>query len=253
MNEGYGRCRGLLPFGVLPIKSSKEDKVSNFKGFPKEMMTFFNALTKNNDKAWFDAHKKEYETHVKRPSEDFVVAMGEKLKQLSPRIMAIPRVNQSLFRVNRDTRFSNDKSPYKTNLGIWFWEGNRKRMECSGFYFHLGDGELMLGTGLYMFGKEALTRYREAVIDKKLGPQLKNTVAELSKKGYSLHGRHYKRVPQGFDASHELAEFLLYNGLAAMTEEKIPEKIYSGTIVDYAFSHFKKMSPLHKWLVKAVG
>lgn len=227
--------------------------MSKFNGFPKEMMTFFDALAKNNDKPWFDAHKKEYENHVKRPSEDFVMTMGEKLKALSPRIMAIPKVNQSLFRINRDTRFSNDKSPYKTNLGIWFWEGNRKRMECSGFYFHLGDGKLMLGAGMYMFSKEALSRYREAVIEKRLGSQLKKIVKEISRAGYSLHGRHYKRVPQGFDASHELAEFLCYNGLAAMMEEKIPEKIFSDAIVEYVFSHFKSMSPLHQWLVKAVG
>ena len=227
--------------------------MSNFNGFPKEMMAFFNELQKNNDKAWFEAHKKAYETQVKRPSEDFVVTMGEKLKQLAPRIMAVPKVNQSLFRINRDTRFSNDKSPYKTNLGIWFWEGNRKRMDCSGFYFHLGDGILMLGAGMYIFGKGTLTRYREAVIDKRLGPQLKKAVTDISRKGYAIHGRHYKRVPQGFDASHELAEFLLHNGLTAMTEEKIPEKIFSDTIVDYAFSHFKNMSPLHEWLVKAVG
>jgi uncharacterized protein (DUF2461 family) len=63
--------------------------VSNFNGFPKEMMTFFTELTKNNDKAWFEAHKKEYEALVKRPSEDFIVAMGQKLKQLSPRIMVV--------------------------------------------------------------------------------------------------------------------------------------------------------------------
>lgn len=81
------------------------------------------------------------------------LAMGDKLKAISPGIHAIPKVNQSLFRLNRDTRFSKDKTPYKTNLGIWFWEGERKRMECSGFYFYLGEGNLMLGTGIHVFSK----------------------------------------------------------------------------------------------------
>ena len=63
--------------------------MSDFNEFPKEMMTFFTELTKNNDKAWFEAHKKEYEALVKRPSEDFVVAMGEKLKSLSRHIMVV--------------------------------------------------------------------------------------------------------------------------------------------------------------------
>jgi uncharacterized protein (TIGR02453 family) len=230
-----------------------EDMMSEFNGFPKEMIAFFNALKKNNRKEWFEAHKDDYENYVKGPAGDFVVAMGQKLQQHSPRIMAIPKVNQSLFRINRDTRFSHDKTPYKTNLGIWFWQGERKRMECSGFYFHLGEGTLMLGTGMHIFSKENLERYRKAVVHKTHGPQLKKTVAGISRKGYIFHGSHYKKVPRGFDANHKFAEFLLYNGLTAMIEEKIPKEFYSGTIVDYAYSHFKKMYPLHEWLLKAVG
>jgi uncharacterized protein (TIGR02453 family) len=230
-----------------------EDMMDKFKGFPKEMITFFKGLKKNNRKAWFEAHKEDYENYVKDPAADFVVAMGQKLQQLSPRIKAIPKVNQSLFRINRDTRFSHDKTPYKTNLGILFWEGERKRMECSGFYFHFGEGNLMLGTGMYIFGKENLDRYRKAVVHKTHGPQLKKTLAGITRKGYTVHGSHYKRVPRGFDASHKLAEFLLYKGLSAMKEEKIPKEFYSGKIVDYAYSHFKKMYPLHEWLLKTVG
>jgi len=226
--------------------------VNGFKGFPKETVTFFEDLKKNNRKEWFEAHRKDYEQYVKRPAEDFVMAMGKKLQQLSSHFRAIPMVNQSLFRINRDTRFSHDKTPYKTNLGIWFWEGERKRMECTGFYFHFGDGKLMLGAGMHVFSKENLARYRKAVVHQQYGPQLKKTLAAISRKGYAVHGRHYKRVPQGFDASHKLAEFLLYNGLSAMIEEKIPKAFYSGTIVDHAFSHFKRMYPLHQWLLKAV-
>ena len=110
--------------------------MSAFKGFPRELVRFFNGLRKNNTKEWFQDHKQDYEDHVKQPSMEFVMAMGEKLKTVAPKIHAIPKVNQSLFRLNRDTRFSKDKRPYKANLGIWFWEGDRKRMECPGFYFH---------------------------------------------------------------------------------------------------------------------
>lgn len=126
-------------------------------------------------------------------------------------------------------------------------------MECSGFYFHIGGGKLMLGTGRYIFGKDSLQRYRDAVVHKEYGPELKKTVAGIKKKGYAVHGVHYKRVPQGYDASHKLAEFLLYKGLSAMIEEKIPKEFYSGSIVGYAYSHFKKMYPLHAWLLKAIG
>ncbi|UCF82053.1 MAG: DUF2461 domain-containing protein [Desulfobacteraceae bacterium] len=227
--------------------------MTEFKGFPKEMIKFFEDLKKNNTKDWFNENKKVYEDYVKRPSEKFVMAMGEKLIRISPGIMAIPKVNQSLFRINRDTRFSMDKSPYKTNLGIWFWAGKRKRMECSGFYFHFGGGKLMVGAGVHYFTPELLKRYREAVVDKKSGPLLTKAVNQISKKGYIIGVKHYKRVPRDYDANHERAQFLLYNGLTAMIEEKIPKEFNSPSIVEYAFAHFKNMSPLHQWLISAIG
>lgn len=229
------------------------DNMSEFKGFPKEMLGFFEDLKKNNTKAWFIENKKVYEEYVKRPSEKFVMAMGERLIHISPGIMAIPKVNQSLFRLNRDTRFSKDKTPYKTNLGIWFWAGKRKRMECSGFYFHVGDGKLMLGAGIHCFTPERLKRYREAVVDKNHGPLLTKAVNQVSKKGYIIGVKHYKRVPRDYDANHERAQFLLHNGLTAMIEEMIPKEFNSSSIVDYAFSHFKNMLPLHQWLIRAIG
>ena len=174
------------------------------------------------------------------------------LKDLAPRINAIPKVNQSLFRINRDTRFSHDKSPYKTNLGIWFWEGTRKRMECPGFYFHIGDGKLMLGTGIHIFSKELLKLYRDAVSHKKRALSLDKAVNEVSKKGYMVVGKHYKRFPRGYDASHGQGEFLLYNGLTAMIEEDIPGEFYSPSILGYAFSHYNNMYPIHGWLTKAI-
>ena len=153
--------------------------MADFSGFPKEMIKFFGKLEKNNNKEWFDRHREDYETYVKGPSIGFVIAMGEKLRSLSPGIKAIPKVNQSLFRINRDTRFSHDKRPYKTNTGIWFWEGERKRMECSGFYFHYGDEKLMLGAGIHMFSNELLKLYRAAVVDKEHGPKLRTAVRWL--------------------------------------------------------------------------
>ncbi|WP_455393079.1 TIGR02453 family protein, partial [[Eubacterium] cellulosolvens] len=124
-----------------------------FNGFPKEFTSFFTDLAMNNNKSWFNEHRQDYEQFVLEPSKLFVIAMGERLTELSRDINAIPMVNKSLFRLNRDTRFSKDKSPYKTNLGILFWEGRRKRMECPGFYFHVEANTLMLGDGMYQFPK----------------------------------------------------------------------------------------------------
>ena len=227
--------------------------MSEFNGFYKETSKFFEDLKKNNTKEWFNDHKRDYQENVLDPAIPFVTAMGQRLRKIAPSIVAIPRINKSLFRLNRDTRFSNDKSPYKTNLGIWFWEGPRKRMECSGFYFHLEPNRLMLGAGLHIFTKDLLNRYREVVVDKKHGADLRKAIHSVSEKGYIVHGKYYKKIPAGYDPSHKNAEYLLYNGLSAMVETKIPREFFSSALIDYVFSHFKNMSPIQKWLRKALG
>jgi uncharacterized protein (TIGR02453 family) len=98
---------------------------TGFNGFPKECIEFFRDLEKNNDKRWFEQHKEQYEKQVQTPSRYFVVDLGRKLQKIAPNVVADPRVNRSLFKIHRDTRFSPDKTPFKTNLGLWLWEGER--------------------------------------------------------------------------------------------------------------------------------
>ncbi len=226
--------------------------MAEFKGFSKALVQFFTNLKENNTKAWFDKHRNEYDEKVLYPSREFVATMGKRLRKIAPGVNAIPKVNQSLFRINRDTRFSKDKSPYKTCMGIWFWEGDRKRMECSGFYFHHEDDRLLIGAGIHTFPRPLVDVYREAVVDKKLGRELKKAVNKVTAKGYPVGGEHYKRIPGGYDASHPNAEFLLYNGLHAVLDQKIPKQFYSKAIIDYAFSHYENMAPIHYWLKKAL-
>jgi len=221
-----------------------------FQGFSKETVKFFNDLKKNNSTKWFEAHRKDYEAFVMNPAKAFVMAMGEKLRILSSDIVPIPKVNKSLFRINRDTRFSLDKSPYKTNLGIYFWEGIRSRMECSGFYFHLEPPILLLGVGIYMFPKYLFDAYRNSVVHPKHGKELAGTIAKISReKGYQIGGKHYKRVPAGYDPSHPNAELLLYNGLHVGFETQIPDELYSKKLVTYCWKRFQALFPLHQWLV----
>jgi uncharacterized protein (TIGR02453 family) len=221
-----------------------------FLGFSEKTPKFFKDLKKNNTKKWFEAHKQDYENYVMQPARAFVMAMGNKLRMQVPDIVAVPKINKSLFRINRDTRFSPDKSPYKTNMGIFFWEGNRPRMECPGFYFHLEPTVLMMGVGLYMFPKYLFDTYRNSVLHAKHGKELAEIVAKIEKtKGYRIGGKHYKRVPSGFDPSHAYANFLLFNGFHAGIETSIPEEFYSKKLVNYCWKKFQPLLPLHSWLV----
>ena len=227
--------------------------ISAFNGFTKETVDFFTQLKKNNNKVWFDEHKPDYDTHVMTPSREFVVAMGEHLEKLSPGIHADPRVNKSIFRIYRDTRFSKDKTLYKAHLAMWWWEGDGPRMECSGYYFHLEPPNLMLGVGIYMFPKGMMQTYRDSVVDSIYGAALKDAINDVSKQDkYSLGGKNYKRVPRGYDPEHENVELLLYNGMHVGYETRIPEVFYSASLVDYCFGVYQDLYPIQKWLVEMI-
>jgi uncharacterized protein (TIGR02453 family) len=105
--------------------------------FPHCAADFLSKLSKNNNREWFESHRDEYGAMFLEPAQEFVVEMGEKLQTIRPNIIALPKIDKSIFRLHRDVRFSKDKLPYKTNLGIIFWEGDDKKLESSGFYFHI--------------------------------------------------------------------------------------------------------------------
>jgi uncharacterized protein (TIGR02453 family) len=224
--------------------------MGQFDGFPRELIAFYRGLRENNSKSWFDTHRSDFDNFVMEPARRFVIAMGERLRSISPEIHADPRINKSIFKIHRDVRFSKVKTPFKTHLALWFWEGHRKRMECSGYYFHLEPDRLMLGTGIYQFPPNFLREYRDSVVHPKYGPSLVKVMKEISKRGpYTFGGMHYKRTPRGYDPEHENADLLLHNGLFVGIESAPPREIASSQLVDYCFKRYADMAPLHRWLV----
>ncbi|MBF0476242.1 MAG: DUF2461 domain-containing protein [Deltaproteobacteria bacterium] len=225
----------------------------DFNGFPPECPQFYRDLSNNNNKAWFDQHKSDYERYCLIPARQFVAAMGLRLAAISPQINAIPQVNQSLFRINRDTRFSREKIPYKTHLGIVFWEGNRPRMESSCFYFQLEPDRLMLAAGIKLFSKPILDEYRRSVADKKIGQSLLAAISEVTGRGpYYIGDVHYKKVPKGYTPAPETAGLILHNTLYAAFETSLPQELHSTAILDYCYAHFSAMAPIHKWLAAVI-
>ncbi len=225
-----------------------------FNGFPKECVDFYTELRNNNNKIWFDAHKPDFEKFVMEPARLFVMDMGMALREISPGVIADSRYSKSIFRPFRDTRFSKDKTPYKTHLGIFFWEGQLAKMDCPGYYFHLEPPLLMIAAGNHCFSKPILDLYRESVVDPKYGKILAKAVRDLKDKGsYQIGEKQYKQVPRGYDKTHENAELLLFGGLTAWTEASIPEEFYSYDIINYSLDKFKDLAPIHKWLLDMIG
>lgn len=230
-------------------------KAAAFEGFPAEAVSFLEGLANNNTKSWFTERKETWRDAVIAPARELVAELGERLAGLHREAQADPRTNGagSIFRIYRDVRFSKDKSPYKTHLGILFWVGAGKKMERPGFYFHLEPPELMLAAGSYQFTRPALEDFRQAVVDRKRGAALARAVKKVTESGaYELGGSHYKRIPPGFDKEHPNAALLLHNGLYAWTRKKIPKALYSKALVDYAFQRFSQMNPVMNWLLTSV-
>ena len=183
------------------------------QNFPEDAVKFLAKLKRNNNRKWFESHKEEFIASVLEPAQEFVLVLGEMLRAVAPGIIAIPKTDKSIFRLHRDVRFSKNKSPYKSNLGIIWWEGDRKKMECSGFYFHVEPEYFFLGAGQYMFADDLLKKYRRVVYDPDKAKELDTIVKKLKKKGFELGGKTFKRVPKGFDAEYPFSDYLLYNGI----------------------------------------
>ncbi len=217
--------------------------------FPFTVVQFLKELKNNNNKDWFENNRELFNELFLAPALQFVVDLGEELKKISPEINAVPKIDKSIFRLHRDVRFSKDKSPFKTNMGLYFWEGKKKRMECSGFYFHAEPGLYFMGTGMYMFDKNSMAKYRAAVYDLQKGKALNAIVKKIEKK-YEVKGEHFKKIPRGFDPEYPYAYLLKYNSIYTFYESKNMDDLYKGDAVKIATKFFKETVALHNWLTK---
>lgn len=231
--------------------------IGEFLGFGPKAEDFFTQLALNNNKQWFEEHRQEYDKHVLGPARAFIVEMGSLLGEAVPGLHAEPKVNKSVFKIHRDTRFAKNKTPFKDHLGIWLWEGDGPRMHCSGFYLQFEPGRLIVGSGIYMFPREIVDEFRKSVIHPKQGPALAKAMDAVRARGYIVGGQRLKRTPKGYDPDHGLADLLLYKGLFAMDDGPVPPEASSDSLLDYCLERWTAMLPLHQWLAamtaRAVG
>jgi uncharacterized protein (TIGR02453 family) len=175
--------------------------------FGPELFSFLRELKKHNERPWFLANKPRYEHDVRDPMLDFIQAAATPLRAISPRLIADARpVGGSMFRIYRDTRFSKDKTPYKTNASAYFAH-SAKNIPAPGFYIQLAPGDVFVGTGLWHPETEVAQRVRRAIAANPRG-YLKAIGGAAFKKSFELEGDSLVRPPRGFPAEHPLIEHL---------------------------------------------
>ncbi len=226
---------------------------NKFTGFPMDVVDFLHELAQNNDRTWFEANKHRYSEGVIANVPAFVEALGSRLQtEISQGIIYDTRTNGagSMMRIYRDTRFSKDKTPYKTNIAFAFWEGPRKKMENPSFGFQFGTFGAGLYGGLWQFEKNFLQAYREAVVDDVTGLQLVQAIERVRAAGnYTIGADLYKRLPRGYDEESPRAQFLKYKGLHASSPQFDIEIVSKPELVDVCLEHCKNMAPIQQWLV----
>ena len=122
-----------------------------FSAFPEEALRFLRALKRNNNREWFQKHKSNYEQHIKQPMTVLIQSLQADFQQFAPEVIATPKV--SAYRIYRDTRFSKDKSPYKTHVAAVFPRSGLTKHEGAGFYVQIATDQLLIGGGLYKIGR----------------------------------------------------------------------------------------------------
>ncbi|HEX2105124.1 MAG TPA: DUF2461 domain-containing protein [Solirubrobacteraceae bacterium] len=226
-----------------------------FTGFPPDGLAFLEGLARDNTKAYFDAHRATYETALLEPAKAFVAALGEELHaRVSPAIRAEPRVNGSILRINRDTRFSADKTPYKDHLDIWLWEGEGPSRERPGYFVRLRPATVTVGVGMHRFERPLLDAFREAVGAERTGRELEDALARATAlPGVAVGGGEaYKRVPRGFDADHPRADLLRHNALYVSGEWDLPAEASDASFAPWVAERLERMAPVARWLTKVL-
>lgn len=194
--------------------------------FDTELFGFLRDLRQNNRRDWFQANKERYEDQVKHPALQFISDFGPHLRKISDNFMADPRpVGGSLFRIYRDVRFSKDKSPYKTAVGIQFRHKQCKDVHTPGFYLHLEPDACFAGLGIWHPDSKSLSRIRAYLADDPT--RWKRAVGgKRFKEQFDLVGESLKRAPKGFNPDNPMIEDLKRKDFIASTE--LPETTVSG-------------------------
>lgn len=184
--------------------------------FSPKALAFLRALKRNNDREWFRARKEEYERLIRTPMRAIIDRLAVDLREFAPDLVASPKT--SLYRIYRDTRFSSDKAPLKTNAAAVFPARGLGRHQGAGLYFEIAPAWVWIGGGMYAPDTATLASVREHIA---ASPRRFRSIVESRpfRRGVGrLEGERLQRVPRGFPRDHEAAEYLRFRQFLAGRE-----------------------------------
>ncbi len=216
--------------------------------FNPEFIKFFKALSKNNNKEWFDEHRKTYQKEIKEPFAAFVEEMITRIRKHEPEVTI--EAKDAIFRINKDIRFSKDKTPYKTNVSANISRYGRKDKAYPGFYFELSHEAVRVFGGAYMVETPVLLKIRERIAAKPDAFAKAYSQADFKKKFGTVQGEQNKRLPSDFAAVAE-KEPLIANKQFYYTGNLAPEIILKDELPDVLMEHYLAGKPFNDYLKQA--
>ena len=218
--------------------------------FSDASFKFLRGLARHNERAWFLDHKAEYEAHVRTPFQRLLTDLQPALAAISPHFRSEPKpVGGSMFRIQRDTRFSGDKAPYKTWAGARIFHERRREVAAPSFYLHIAPGDCFVGAGLWHPENHTLRNIRNFIVDNPAAWK-RAVYSRAFHDHYEFWGESLSRAPQGFHADHPLIEDLKRKSFAAGVgfDDSLA---CSPRLFPFVVDHFKRLAPLVDYLCAA--
>ncbi len=219
-------------------------------GFSPASLAFLQQLAQNNSRDWFKANQEQYETLVRTPALQFIEQIQPHIIAISPRLTAVAKkVGGSLMRPQRDSRFSHDKTPYKTNVGIQFRHFQGKDVHAPALYLHIAEDGCFIAAGIWRPDSKVLTSIRSCIDENPNG--YKKALLTLQSQEFEMDGDSLSRPPKGFDKHHPMLSELKRKDFIAI--KNIPfERLCQHDAVQYCAEQFTHCSQLMAYLCFAL-
>lgn len=219
---------------------------NEFTGFSQQGLNFLQQVRIENDKEWFDANRGIYDRELLTPFRMLVDALSPAMLLIDPQFETRPAIGKTLSRIHRDTRFSHDKSRYRSRMWLTFKRPSKDWKDAPVYFFELGPDMLRYGLGYYSANKPTMDLFRHTLLRR---PQPFLEVAECCRAPFELVGESYKR-PLVKEQAAEIATWYNRKSFAVMATDTQVEKLFSANLIAILAQGFQQLEPLYHWLMQ---
>lgn len=221
----------------------------NFEGFPEAGLQFLAQLARHNDQAWFEEHRQVWDGQIAPAMLAWCATLVERLRDAIPGLQFVPRVGGSLYRMNRDLRFTKDKRPYETQTAALLWDPVGEKHDSPAFYFSVAPGEVVFSGGMGTFEEARLDRYRKRLQNEAAAARLDEALAAARAFGLKADAQEkLGKPPRGFSLEHPRAELSKFRGLTVAQKLEPGPWLHSPQALEKSEAAARAYAPLHAWL-----